>query len=127
MIDSHCHLDGEEFAEDLREVIQRAQEAGVTKVLVPAIDLKSCHSVMKLCEIYPDFCFPMLGLHPEEVRQDWQEVLPGDPGLIVGSARSPGEGNGNPVQYSSLDNFMDRGAWWAIVHEVTKSQTGLKD
>lgn len=75
MIDSHCHLDGEEFAEDLREIIQRAQEAGVTKVLVPAIDLKSCHSVLQLCERYPDFCFPMFGLHPEEVRQDWQEVL----------------------------------------------------
>jgi TatD DNase family protein len=75
MIDSHCHLDGEEFAEDLRAVIQRAQEAGVTKVLVPAIDLKSCHSVLQLCERYPDFCFPMFGLHPEEVRPDWQEVL----------------------------------------------------
>ena len=75
MIDSHCHLDGEEFAEDLREVIQRAQEAGVTKVLVPAIDLKSCHSVLQLCENYPDFCFPMFGLHPEEVRPDWPDVL----------------------------------------------------
>ena len=75
MIDSHCHLDGKEFAEDLRAVIQRAQEAGVTKVLVPAIDLKSCHSVQQLCENYPDFCFPMFGLHPEEVRPDWQEVL----------------------------------------------------
>lgn len=68
-------MDGEEFAEDLREVIQRAQEAGVTKVLVPAIDLKSCHSVLQLCENYPDFCFPMFGLHPEEVRPDWQDVL----------------------------------------------------
>ena len=75
MIDSHCHLDGEEFAEDLREVIQRAQEAGVTKVLVPAIDLKSCHSVLQLCEDYPNFCFPMFGLHPEEVRPDWPDVL----------------------------------------------------
>ena len=75
MIDSHCHLDGEEFAEDLREVIQRAQEAGVTKVLVPAIDLKSCHSVLQLCENYPNFCFPMFGLHPEEVRPDWPDVL----------------------------------------------------
>ena len=75
MIDSHCHLDGEEFAEDLGEVILRAKEAGVTKVLVPAIDLKSCHSVLNLCERYPDFCLPMLGLHPEEVRPDWPDVL----------------------------------------------------
>ena len=47
----------------------------------------------------------------------------GDLGLIPGSGRSPGEGNGNPLQYSCLENSMDRGAWWATVHEVTKSQT----
>ena len=49
-----------------------------------------------------------------------------DMGSIPGSGRSPGGGHGNPLQYSSLKNPMDRGAWWAIVHRVTKSQTGLK-
>ena len=44
----------------------------------------------------------------------------GDVGLIPGSARSPGEGNGNPLQYSCLENPMDRGAWWATVHRVAK-------
>ena len=47
----------------------------------------------------------------------------GDPGSIPGLGRSPGEGNGNPVQYSCLENPMDRGAWWATVHRVAKSQT----
>ena len=47
----------------------------------------------------------------------------GDLGLIPGSGRSPGEGNGNPLQYSCLDNPMDRGAWWATVHSVTESDT----
>ena len=47
----------------------------------------------------------------------------GDLGSILVSARSPGEGNGNPLQYSCLENSMDRGAWWAIVHEAAKSQT----
>ena len=47
----------------------------------------------------------------------------GDAGLILGSGRSPGEGNDYPVQYSCLENFMDRGTWWAIVHGVAKSQT----
>jgi len=47
----------------------------------------------------------------------------GDPGLVPGSGRSPGEGNGNPLQYSCLKNTMDRGASWAIVHGVAKSQT----
>ena len=51
----------------------------------------------------------------------------GDPGLIPGSGRSPGEGNGNPLQYSCLENPMDRGAWWATVHGVAKSRTWLRD
>ena len=45
----------------------------------------------------------------------------GDPVSIPGSGRSPGEGNGNPLQYSCLENSMDRGAWWATVHGVTES------
>ena len=47
----------------------------------------------------------------------------GDPGSTPGSGRSPGEGTGSPLQYSCLDNLMDRGAWWAAVHEVAKSPT----
>ena len=47
----------------------------------------------------------------------------GDPGSIPGSGRCPGEGNGNPLQYSCLENPMDRGAWRATVLGVTKSQT----
>ena len=51
----------------------------------------------------------------------------GEPGLIPGSGRSSGEGNGNPLQYSWMENSMDRGAWWATVHGVAKSQTRLSD
>ena len=51
----------------------------------------------------------------------------GDLDSIPGSGRSPGEGNGNPLQYSCLENSMDRGAWWATVHGVAKSRTGLSD
>ena len=47
----------------------------------------------------------------------------GDLGSISGSGRSPGEGNGNPLQYSCLENPMDRGAWWATVHGVAKNRT----
>ena len=50
-----------------------------------------------------------------------------DPGLIPGSGRSPGAGNGNPLQYPCLENSVDRGAWWATVPGVTKSQTQLSD
>ena len=47
----------------------------------------------------------------------------GDQGLISGSERSTAEGNGKPLQYSCLENPMDRGVWWAILHRVAKSQT----
>ena len=47
----------------------------------------------------------------------------GDPGSIPGEGRFPGEGNGNLLQYSRLENSRDRGAWWATAHGVTKSQT----
>ena len=51
----------------------------------------------------------------------------GDLGSIPGLGRSPGEGNGNPLQYSCLENSMHRGVWWATDHEVPKSGTGLSD
>ena len=49
--------------------------------------------------------------------------IAGDPGSVPGLGRSPGEGNGNPLQYSCLENFMDRGALWTIVHGIEKNQT----
>ena len=51
----------------------------------------------------------------------------GDLDSIPGWGRSPGEGNGNPLQYSCQENPMDRGAWWATVHGVPKSQTQLSE
>ena len=51
----------------------------------------------------------------------------GDLGLIFGRERSLGEGNGYPLQYCCLENSMDRGAWWALVHGVSKSRTRLSD
>ena len=51
----------------------------------------------------------------------------GDPGSIPGTTRSPGEGNDYPLQYSCLENFMDRGAWWATINGVKKSLARLSD
>ena len=74
-IDTHCHLDGEEFAQDRDAVVQRAREAGCTQIFLPAIDVASCRTVLDVCAQYPAFCRPMLGLHPEEVRADWRDQL----------------------------------------------------
>ena len=51
----------------------------------------------------------------------------GDVGLIPGTRRSLGEGNGYPLQYSCLENSMDRGTWWTVVHEVSQNQTRVSD
>lgn len=75
MIDTHTHLDGEEFKDDLAEVMTRAKAAGVSKVFLPAIDLKSVATVLDVCGRYPGYAYPMLGLHPEEVKADWSQVL----------------------------------------------------
>ena len=53
-------------------------------------------------------------------------AIAGDMGWISGLGRFPGEGNGNPLQYSCLDNPMDRGPWWATVHGIAESRTWLK-
>lgn len=74
-IDTHAHLDGTEFAEDRASVVQRAKDAGASQVFIPAIDLPSLDTVMDFCRQFPDFAYPMVGLHPEEVKADWQEVL----------------------------------------------------
>lgn len=75
IIDTHTHLDGEEFAEDLDLVVERAHEAGIGKVFVPAIHLPSVDTVLATCRRFPGFAYPMIGLHPEEVKADWSDVL----------------------------------------------------
>lgn len=74
-IDTHTHLDGKEFDEDRDDVILRAKEAGVGKVFIPAIDLPSVDTVLATCSRYPGYAYPMIGLHPEEVKADWSDVL----------------------------------------------------
>lgn len=75
IVDTHTHLDGEEFDEDRSEVIMRAKEAGVGMVFLPAIDVKTSEAVLKLSHEYPGYAYPMVGLHPEEVKADWKEQL----------------------------------------------------
>ncbi len=75
IIDTHTHLDAEGFDEDRDVVFARAKEAGVGKVFLPAIDVKTTRAVMALSRQYPGYAYPMAGLHPEEVKADWREQL----------------------------------------------------
>ena len=74
-IDTHSHLYGEEFAADREEVIQRAKEARVEKIILPDIDSQTRSQMLELCDIYPDLLFPLIGLHPTSVQAEYKTEL----------------------------------------------------
>lgn len=90
MIDTHTHLDGEEFAPDLADTIQRAKDAGMQRLFIPAIDLPSSQRALDLAIQHPDYIYAMMGLHPEEVRSDWQTVCGDIHSLISKTMADPG-------------------------------------
>ena len=75
IIDTHSHLFVEEFGEDRAEVMRRAREAGITRIVMPNIDAASIAPMLQVCAEYPNFCYPTLGLHPTEVKEDCRQVL----------------------------------------------------
>ena len=103
VIDTHTHFDAEEFDEDRAEAFARAKEAGVGKVFLPAIDVKTTHAVLALSKEYPGYAYPMIGLHPEEVKADWKEQLTElrkmlEEHRMIGNANPADEsGNANPA------------------------------
>lgn len=74
-IDTHAHTYTDTFDEDRSDVVQRSRDAGVTKVLLPNIDVASVAQMFALCDHYPDHFYPMVGLHPCSVGEDYQDQL----------------------------------------------------
>lgn len=75
MIDTHTHLFVKEFDEDRESVVNAALSAGVSKMLLPNIDLESIDAVHKMADLFPGSCFPMMGLHPCSVTENWETDL----------------------------------------------------
>lgn len=75
MIDTHSHIYGPEFDEDRDEVINNALQAGIEKIFLPNINAESISRMFAVASMYPGVCYPMIGLHPEDVKDDWQSVL----------------------------------------------------
>ena len=75
MIDTHCHIDEEAFASDREEVIARQRESGVEAMIVPGVNAASIQTVLEVCHAHPNYCYPALGLHPEDVKSDWEKQL----------------------------------------------------
>ena len=85
MIDTHSHIYGPEFDEDRDAVVARAKDAGVTQILLPNINAETIRPMLDLCEKHPSYCYPMMGLHPEDVKEDFQQVLDGMRALLEAS------------------------------------------
>lgn len=75
MVDSHTHIFSAEFDSDIAEVIGRAYDNGVHKFCLPNIDVKSVPRLLSLTDKYPEMCFPMMGLHPTSVKENYKEEL----------------------------------------------------
>ena len=75
MIDTHCHIDDPQYAEELDAFLAEQRQDGVECILVPGVDKTSVKDVLEVCDRYPDYLFPALGLHPENIKEDWQEQL----------------------------------------------------
>ena len=75
IIDSHSHLFSEEFDDDLPQVIERAKAAGITHIFMPNIDSSSINGMLHVAEKYKNYCFPMMGLHPTSVKEDYKSEL----------------------------------------------------
>ncbi|MFT4565187.1 MAG: TatD DNase family protein [Saprospiraceae bacterium] len=74
-IDTHAHIYTDAFKDEYAEIVERAREANVNRILMPNIDAKSMKDVMDLHKMYPDACFPMVGLHPCSVNESFEEEL----------------------------------------------------
>jgi TatD DNase family protein len=75
LIDTHCHVYLKHFDADLDEVIQSAKRQGVQQILMPNVDEETVDRLHHLADTYPGYCIPMMGLHPCDVEEDWQEEL----------------------------------------------------
>lgn len=73
MIDTHIHIDEEAYAADREEMIARQREAGVEAMIVPGVNAQSIDGILDICRRHKGFCFPALGFHPQDVKEDWQE------------------------------------------------------
>ena len=92
MIDTHAHIDGPEFTDDLDAVIQRAKNAGVEKIFVPGICLKDTAHLLQVCQAYPNYLYPMIGLHPENIMdEDYNMALDKLEAIIDASTIAIGE------------------------------------
>lgn len=75
LIDTHAHIYSEDYSDDIDQVIERAYQCNVRKIVLPNIDSSSLKSMLDLSAAYPQICFPLIGLHPTSVNEDYEDEL----------------------------------------------------
>lgn len=105
LIDTHTHIYTEEFDADRADVVARAQAAGVALMLLPGINASTIAPMLATCRTWPGICFPLIGLHPEDVREDYADVLARMEPLLAGGADKAGQFVG--IGEIGLDFYWD--------------------
>jgi TatD DNase family protein len=75
LIDTHCHIFVEDFQQDLKDVVERAKRAGISNLFLPNINPDTIDPMLEICDMYPGFCFPMIGLHPTDLSDNYHLQL----------------------------------------------------
>ena len=75
MIDTHCHIDDPQYADELDAFLAAQRADGVESILVPGVEAATTQDVLDVCAKYPGYLYPALGLHPENVKEDWRDQL----------------------------------------------------
>ncbi|MEX1002559.1 MAG: TatD family hydrolase [Crocinitomicaceae bacterium] len=103
LIDTHTHLFAEQFDEDRNEIVQKAQEAGISKLLLPNIDTATIDAMHQMVKDHPGVCYPMMGLHPSSVTENWEKDL-----AVVKKHLFEGDQNYIAVGEMGIDLYWDK-------------------
>ena len=108
LIDTHCHVYDEAFREDLPQVIERAVEAGLGYLLLPNINPDTLDNLLRVCDTWPELCRPMIGLHPEDLADDFHSQLAGLKSVLDKDQAESGEHHFIGIGETGLDLYWDK-------------------
>lgn len=108
LIDTHCHVYDEAFSEDLPQVIERAVQAGLKYLLLPNINPGTLNDLLRVCDTWPGLCRPMIGLHPEDLADDFNSQLAGLKAILDNDRLPGGTHRYIGIGETGLDLYWDK-------------------
>ena len=108
LIDTHCHVYDEAFSEDLPQVIERARQTGLEYLLMPAVNPATLDNLLHVCDTWPDLCRPMIGLHPEDLWDNFHDQLASLKTLLDRDQTQDGAHRYIGIGETGLDLYWDK-------------------